>query len=149
MRQHVAHQRPPDRAVLRGRIDGDRTHSRHRIAYPEKVTADDASAALGDHAVHVLAREQIVDEAVRDVYGWEVRRKVVVRRDRVEGFVHDARNGRRIVGLTSTQQSRAHGTSGGTGETRGNSTAGPCGVAFGGRYEGAASPAGPRCRTKR
>ena len=61
-RQHVLHQPSADRAVLHGRVDGDRADADDRRGLPEEVAADHPAVHLGHDRVDVAAREQGCDQ---------------------------------------------------------------------------------------
>ena len=101
--QHVLHQPPADRAVLRARVDGDRADAGDRRGLPEEVAADHAAVRLGHDRVDVAAREQRRDQLLGRLHGREVAGEAVPAGDRPERRVADrsVARGRRHAGPQS------------------------------------------------
>jgi hypothetical protein len=82
------HQAPPDSAVLDRRVDGYRPDAGDRIAFVEKIAADDAAVQFGNDLVKARTRKK-KGENHDGAFGiGKVGRKVMLLRDRLERFVN-------------------------------------------------------------
>ena len=55
--EDMLHQLPPDRAILRGGIDCDRTDASHGRTLVDEVAADDPAVKFGDHRMDAGVRK--------------------------------------------------------------------------------------------
>jgi hypothetical protein len=95
----VLHQLASDRAILHGGIDRDRPDARHGRTLIEEVAADDLAVKLGDHRIEAGVCKQPRQEFGGDCGRGKIRRKVVLRSDRLEGFVTDRPTARGVCGV--------------------------------------------------
>jgi hypothetical protein len=104
--QHVLHQPPADRAVLRRRVDGDRADADHGSGLPEEIAADQTAVQLGHDRVDIVADQQRPEQLEGRLHGREVGREAMPGGDAGECRPTDRRACLDIVGSARSQRGR-------------------------------------------
>src|SRR5205085_1553886 len=100
---HIEHQPAADRPVLRRRIDRDRADAGDRTALVKEVAANYLAVALSNDRVDPGVGQQHLNAARRNLCRREIRREIVLARDRLERLEADRPTGRRIRGSALPQ----------------------------------------------
>src|SRR5271155_1917220 len=96
--QHSLHEFPAYTRILGGWINGNRSNARNGIALVKTVAAGDPSILFRNHAIEAGMREYPPQNVHPYAGCWNVRRKIVIRADFVEGVVAYLSTDLRIFG---------------------------------------------------
>jgi hypothetical protein len=87
--EHRNHQAPADGLVLDRRIHRDWADAGDRAPLIEEIAADDLAVLLRNHRIKAGMRQQHGENMRRDFRGGEIRRKIVLVVDGLEGLEAD------------------------------------------------------------
>jgi hypothetical protein len=85
--QNVLHQTPAHATVLSRRIDGNRPNAGNAGSLIKEIAADDSALVFGDDRVKARMCQQSRQQTARYCWRGKVRREVMSRGNRPEGFI--------------------------------------------------------------